>query len=130
MGARVTLRMGNAWERAQLAAGPLGRACEVYAATPVPPSEPRRSVGVYWGHSVRLARGLSGALAGCPYSVRRAPSLPPAQSCSAQLLSTGRQAAAQPTRGRARGLVGARAGCPSAVRWRASLDVLCLQSMS
>ncbi|KAK9845796.1 hypothetical protein WJX81_002638 [Elliptochloris bilobata] len=68
VGARVTLRMGEAPSRARVDAGPLGAACEAYAAAPVQPSEPRRSAGAYWGYAVRLARGLSGALAGGPYA--------------------------------------------------------------
>ena len=83
MGARVTLRMGDAWERAQLGAGPLGPACEAYTAAPVPPGEPRASADVYWGYSIRLARGLSGALAGCPFAVRHAtPLLVQDSSCA------------------------------------------------
>ena len=85
MGARVTLRMGDAWERVQLGAGPLGPPCEAYAAAPVPPGEPRRSAGVYWGYSVRLARGLSGALSGCPFEVRQAKPLSvQASACAAE----------------------------------------------
>lgn len=73
MGARVTLRMGEQPTRERLGPSALGGACEAYAAAPVPPSEPRRSTGVYWGFSVRLARGLSGVLSGCPFQVRTRP---------------------------------------------------------
>ena len=73
VGARVTLRMGEQPTRERLGPSALGGACEAYAAAPVPPSEPRRSTGVYWGFSVRLARGLSGVLSGCPFQARTCP---------------------------------------------------------
>jgi len=69
-GARVTLRMGDAATRARQAAGPLGLACEAYLGAPVPPTEPRAATGVYWGYTVRLARGLSGMMSGCPFQAR------------------------------------------------------------
>ncbi len=66
----MTLRMGGAAARARQAAGPLGPACEAYLGAPVPPTEPRAATGVYWGYTVRLARGLSGMIAGCPFQAR------------------------------------------------------------
>ncbi|GAQ83751.1 hypothetical protein KFL_001600210 [Klebsormidium nitens] len=57
-GLRVTMAMGDS--REALDAGrPLSA---------VSPSEPRERLGLYWGYTVRLAKGLSGVLAECPYA--------------------------------------------------------------
>eukprot|EP00850_Spirogloea_muscicola_P013053 SM000087S23335 [mRNA] locus=s87:34262:39069:- [translate_table: standard] len=56
-GLRVTVAMGA--NRELLTAGALLSA--------VPPSEPREQEGLYWGYTVRLTRGLSRVLTGCPF---------------------------------------------------------------
>eukprot|EP00850_Spirogloea_muscicola_P010609 SM000063S19999 [mRNA] locus=s63:279058:285573:+ [translate_table: standard] len=56
-GLRVTVAMGA--NRESLTSGALLSA--------VPPSEPREQEGLYWGYTVRLTRGLSGVLTGCPF---------------------------------------------------------------
>eukprot|EP00850_Spirogloea_muscicola_P018843 SM000177S03176 [mRNA] locus=s177:19517:24438:- [translate_table: standard] len=56
-GLRVTVAMGA--NRELLTSGALLSA--------VPPSEPREQEGLYWGYTVRLTRGLSEVLTGCPF---------------------------------------------------------------
>ena len=71
-GVRVTLELGQERRLIRLEKGPLGqRRQETLAGRVALPGEPRAKTGTYWGYGVRIATGLSEALAGCPYEVRQ-----------------------------------------------------------
>lgn len=63
-GMRVTLHMGASPDNQTLDDG-----SEVLNAQVVSPDEPRRSSGLYWGATTRIARGISAVFSECPYEV-------------------------------------------------------------
>lgn len=67
-GMRVTLHMGASPDNQTLDDG-----SEVLNAQVVSPDEPRRSSGLYWGATTRIARGISAVFSECPYEVRTMP---------------------------------------------------------
>ena len=72
---RATLEMGPKARTKQMAAGPLGGAAVVLEGTLALPSDPKAK-GIYWGYSVRIAKGLTAALSDSPFEVRNHPPAP------------------------------------------------------
>ena len=64
VGMRVTLHMGDSPDNQTLDDG-----SEVLNAEVVSPDEPRRSAGLYWGYTTRIAQGISAVFSECPFQV-------------------------------------------------------------